>query len=355
MTSGFESLTDREKQILFNLINYYIQSADPVGSRVIANKFKMGLSSATIRNTMQDLEELGLVEQPHTSAGRIPTDTGYRVYVDYLIKPDKLTSAEEQKIRAAILKEGRGINEILGQTARVLGEITQQLGVTVAPRFEEGILRSLRLIPVAEGKVMVVVILGSGLARSVILEIEANFPERGLNEVEALLNERLNGLTLATIRDTISKRMGDVSGHGRLINLVIDSKERIWTEDRKPEDLHIAGTDRLLAKPEFFDRDRLSKLIKLLEDGKILSDFLTQAHDEGLFITIGRENTIREIVSCSVVSSTYKIGNITGAVGVIGPTRMPYSKLVSVVEYTARSITEVLSGMDEKKGAQAYE
>ncbi len=254
MTSGFENLTDREKQILLNLINYYIQSADPVGSRVIANKFKMGLSSATIRNTLQDLEELGLVEQPHTSAGRIPTDVGYRVYVDYLIKPDRLTTAEEQKIRAAILKEGRGINEILGQTARVLGEITQQLGVTVAPRFEEGVLRSLRLIPVSEGKVMVVVILGSGLARSVILELEASFPERALGEVESLLNERLSGLTLATIRDTISKRMADVSGHGRLINLVIDSKEKIWTEERKPEDLHIAGTDRLLAKPEFFDR-----------------------------------------------------------------------------------------------------
>jgi heat-inducible transcriptional repressor len=202
---------------------------------------------------------------------------------------------------------------------------------------------------------MVVAILGSGLARSVILEIESNFPERALIEVEALLNERLNGLTLATIRDTISKRMADVSGHGRLINLVVDSKDRIWTEERKPEDLHIAGTDRLLAKPEFFDRERLSKLIKLLEDGKILSEFLTQAHDEGLFITIGRENTIHEIISCSVVSSTYKVGNITGAIGVIGPTRMPYSKLVSVVEYTARSITEVLSGLDEKRGAQAYE
>jgi len=158
-------------------------------------------------------------------------------------------------------------------------------------------------------------------------------------------------LTLATIRDTISKRMADVSGHGRLINLVIDSKEKIWTEDRRPEDLHIAGAGSLLEKPEFSDRDRLSKLIRLLEDGKILSEFLMQAHDEGLFITIGRENRIREIINCSVVSSTYKVGNITGAIGVIGPTRMPYSKLVSVVEYTARSITEVLAGIDERKGA----
>lgn len=348
-TSGFENLTEREKQILYNLINYYIHSADPVGSRVIANKFKMGVSPATIRNTLQDLEELGLVEQPHTSAGRIPTDMGYRVYVDYLIKPERLTPAEEQKIRSAILKEGRGVNEILGQTAKVLGEITQQLGVTVAPKFESGVLKNIRLIPVAEGRVMAIVIVGSGLARSVIIELESNFADRELLEVESILNERLSGLTLANIRDTLSKRVADVSGHARLLNLVVDAKDKIWTEDRS-EDLHVAGTGQLLQVPEFANRERLSNLIRLLEDGRVLSDFLTQAQDEGLFITIGRENKINEIISCSVVSATYRVGNITGAIGVIGPTRMPYSKLVSVIEYTARSITEVLSGMDERRG-----
>lgn len=344
MATGFETLSEREKQILANLINYYIQSADPVGSRVIANKFKMGLSSATIRNTLQDLEELGLVEQPHTSAGRVPTDIGYRVYVDYLLKPERLDSAEELAIRQAILKEGRGINEILGQTAKILGEITAQLGVTIAPKFEEARLRNVRLIPIAEGRVMVVAITSSGLVRSVILEIEASFSDSSLIEVEAVLNERLSGLSLANIRDTISKRMADVTGHGRLINLVIDSKDRIWTEDRGDE-IHFAGADQLLRMPEFADRERLSRLIKLLEDGKVLGEFLNQAGEEGLVITIGRENRIREIINCSVVTSTYKVGTITGTIGVIGPTRMPYSKLVSVVEYTARSITEVLAGL----------
>ncbi len=344
MATGFETLSERERQILANLINYYIQSADPVGSRVIANKFKMGLSSATIRNTLQDLEELGLVEQPHTSAGRVPTDVGYRVYVDYLLKPERLDAAEEMAIRQAILKEGRGINEILGQTARILGEITAQLGVTIAPKFEEAKLRNVRLISIAEGRIMVVAITSSGLVRSVILEIEANLSDSSLTEVEAVLNERLSGLSLAIIRDSISRRMADVTGHGRLINLVIDSKDRIWTEERG-DDLHFAGADQLLRMPEFADRERLSRLIKLLEDGKLLGEFLNQAGEEGLVITIGRENRIREIINCSVVTSTYKVGTITGTIGVIGPTRMPYSKLVSVVEYTARSITEVLAGL----------
>ncbi len=343
--AAFENLTDREKQILTNLINYYIASADPVGSRAIANKFGMGLSSATIRNTLQDLEELGLVEQPHTSAGRIPTDLGYRVYVDYLLKPEKLTSAEEKTIRTAILKEGRTINEILGQTAKLLGDITKQLGITTAPRFEAGTLSSIKLIPVSENRIMVVVVVKSGLARSVILEVEASVSEGSLLEVEAILNERLAGLSLAAIRDSISERMAGVTGSGRLINLIVDSKERIWTDDRG-EELRIAGTDRLVSIPEFSDRERLSRFIKMLEEGKVLSEFLTQAHEEGLYITIGRENRIQEIINCSVVTSTYRVGNITGTIGIIGPTRMPYSKLVSVVEYTARSISEVLSGME---------
>lgn len=345
---AFENLTEREKAILLNLITHYIQSADPVGSRVIANRFKMGISSATIRNTLQDLEELGLVEQPHTSAGRVPTDRGYRVYVDFLLRPDHLTPAEQKAIRETITREGRGINEMLGQTARLLGDVTRQLGVTIAPRFEAGVLENLRLILIAENRVMVVVVVRSGLARSVILEVEASFSDRELAEVESLLNEKLSGLTLADIRTTLEERLQAVSGHGRLIQLVVDSKEKIWTDDTVGR-LHIAGADHLLEMPEFADRDQLTQILRILEDRRVISDFLSQADEEGLVITIGKENKFDEIMHCSLVRSTYKVGNITGSIAVIGPTRMPYSKLVSVVEYTARSITEVLSGMNNEK------
>ena len=343
---AFENLSPRERDILANLINHYIGSADPVGSRVIANKFKMGLSSATIRNTLQDLEELGLVEQPHTSAGRVPTDVGYRVYVDYLLKPEQLTEQEKNAIKQTILKEGRGIKEILGQTARLLGDITDQLGVTIAPRFEVGMLRDLRLSPVAEDRIMVVVVVESGLARSLVLEVESDISDRAVREVEATLNERLRGLTLSEIRDSISNRLADVSGHARLLKLVVDSSDRIWTEDRSA-DLLVSGTDHLLSKPEFSSLDRLSSLLKVIEDRRVLSEFLGHSDEEELLISIGRENTLREIINCSLVTASYKVGNIHGAVGIIGPTRLPYSKAVSIVEYTARSITDVLSGMDE--------
>ncbi|MBU0985201.1 MAG: heat-inducible transcriptional repressor HrcA, partial [candidate division Zixibacteria bacterium] len=343
ITMAFENLTEREKQILANLINHYILSADPVGSRAIANRFQMGISSATIRNTLQDLEELGLVEQPHTSAGRIPTDQGYRVYVDYLLQPEQLSEVEKEAIRGRMLKEGRGIREILGQTAKLLGDITHQLGVTIAPRFESGVLKDLRLIPVSEGRLMVVVIVESGLARSVILEVEVSLSDRILAEVEACLNERLRGLTLLEIRSTVSARLADIPGNARLLQLVIDSRDKIWTESSS-EDLLIAGQENLLLQPEFVLPERLAALMRLVQDPRGLASALGHAHEEDLVISIGRENTLHDIIGCSLVTASYRVGNIAGAVGIVGPTRMPYNKAVSIVEYTAKSITEVLSG-----------
>jgi heat-inducible transcriptional repressor len=312
----------------------------------------MGVSSATIRNTLQDLEELGLVRQPHTSAGRIPTDLGYRVYVDYLLKPERLTEDEKATIRESILKEGRGINEILGQTCRILGEITHQLGVTIAPKFDRGVLRRVELIPLSRDRIMAVAVVESGLARSVIIEVETSISDPELREVEQVLNERLAGLTLGEIRKTISERLAGVSGNGRLIKLIVDSRERIWTDDIVG-DIHLAGADNLLSQPEFAELEHITRIIRLMEDNRTLKEFLQEAEAEGLLITIGRENKFDEIMDCSLVTSSYRVGNISGTVGIIGPTRMAYGKLVSIVDYTARTITEVLSGMDKNEGQEA--
>jgi len=348
---AFENLTDREKNVLFNLINYYISSADPVGSRIIANKFKMGVSSATIRNTLQDLEELGLVSQPHTSAGRIPTDLGYRVYVDKLLKPGILSEVEKNRIKESISQGGHSIDDILGQTCRILSDITNQLGVSIAPRFEEGLLKRIELIPISDERIMAVVVVKSGLAKSVIIEVETSVTEKVLQEVEAVLNERLAGLSLGHIRDTIKDRLSNLSDGGRLIKLIIDSKEKIWTEDR-PEDIKIAGTENLVIQPEFADLSKISELVKLIENSNVLKDFLIKAGEKGLIITIGQENQFSKIMNCSLVTSTYRVGKITGTIGIVGPTRMAYDKLVSVIDYTAKTITEALSGakdIDEEK------
>ena len=339
----FENLSEREKQVLYNLVTYYVRSADPVGSRAIAKEFSMGISSATIRNTLQDLEELGLVEQPHTSAGRIPTDLGYRVYVDYLLKPDHLSKKEKELIKHSILKEGRGIKEILGQTCRVLGDIANQLGVSIAPRFDEGIFRRLDLIPLTSDRMMVVVVVQSGLARSVIVEVQTSIPEDEVRTVEMILNERLSGLSLGEIRKTVSERLKDVQPAGRLVNLIINSRDKIWTEDRA-ESVLTSGAEHLVSQPEFASHQDMSALVRLL-DSKVLSKFLSDFDQEGLVIAIGKENLFSEVMKCSLVTSTYRVGNITGTIGIIGPTRMPYNKLVSLVDYTARTLSDALSGL----------
>jgi len=347
---AFENLSDREKQVLYNLITHYISSADPVGSRVIANRFSMGISSATVRNTLQDLEELGLVEQPHTSAGRVPTDRGYRLYVDYLLRPEELSASEKELIRGSVLKSGRGLSEILGQTSKILGEITHQLGVSIAPKFDRGVLKRLELIPITEERLMVVVVVESGLARSIIIEVETAYTERELRDIEQVLNERLSGLKLGEIRQTMAERLGDVKGEGRLVKLLVDASHTIWTDDRS-EGIHLAGAQHLIQHPEFAEVSKISELLRLLENGPAINEFLNETGSEtGLVITIGQENRFLEVMNCSVVASSYRVGNISGTIGIIGPTRMPYSKLSSIVDYTARTISEALAGIEHKEG-----
>jgi len=340
---AFENLTARELGVLHNLITHYIQTADPVGSRVIANKFRMGLSSATIRNTMQDLEELGLIKQPHTSAGRIPTDIGYRVFVDMLLKPEPLTEAEKSKIGAMISANRRGFDSVLSQTTKILGEITSQLGITISPRFEEGILTRIDLIPVSDGKLLVIVAVKSGLAKTILIEVESDVNMEELRHMEAILNERLAGNSLGHLRKTLSERLADTPCSPRLIKLFLDSSDGIFS-DMTDEKLHFTGADRLFNQPEFADRGKLTEFVKLLEEQKELIEFVeSKSIEGGIVITIGSEIPINQIQGCSLVTTNYRVGNVAGTIGIIGPTRMPYSKLISIVEYTAKSLTEALS------------
>lgn len=360
---AFENLSERERDVLANLVNHYISSADPVGSRVIATQYNMGLSSATIRNTMQDLEDLGLISQPHTSAGRVPTDVGYRLYVDSLVQPESLTDQEKAHIRSSIAGAGHSVEAILGQSTRVLAQIASQMGVTVAPKFESGILTRLQLVRLSSEKILVVLVVRSGLARSVLLEVEASLPEEDLQTLERILNDRLSGLTLGEIRRTVSERLADVGGIGhtkgnaRLLKLFIDQDSGLWNNEGGAQ-MHVMGAENLLAQPEFSDRAQLVEFVRTIQDEqKIIHDLMDDSDDNsspgststtGVMVKIGCENSLDEMKRCSVVSAKYKVGRIEGKIAVIGPTRMRYSKLLSIVEYAAQSISENLSTIEDE-------
>jgi heat-inducible transcriptional repressor len=347
---AFEKLSSRERKILRNLIDHYISSADPVGSRVIANKYNMGLSPATIRNTMQDLEELGLISQPHTSAGRIPTDTGYRVFVDMLLKQEPLSGAEKRKIKAMVKSSGKGLDMILSQTSKILGEITSQMGLTIAPKFNRGIFRRIDLVPVAEGRLLAVISVESGLARSILLEVEYRFDTHELQRMEEVLNERLVGINLGDIQQAIKNRLADTDCSPKLIKLFVDPEVDIWVDDNDTA-VHLIGTDNLISQPEFADREILKDFVRFIENKKDLARMIeNQSLGDGIVITIGSENSIDQIQNCSLVTSKYRAGNLSGTIGIIGPTRMPYSRLVSIVEYTARSLTEALTQEGDSNG-----
>lgn len=345
---SFKDLSGREKQILRILIDHYITTAEPVASRTIAKTYNINLSPASIRNTIKDLEDLELVRKPHTSAGRIPTIEGYRLYVDYLLHPEELSEMEKAQIRKRISKEYTGIDQLLEQTSRVLGSVSHQLGVAISPKFDSGIIIRLELIPVAERRVLVVVAMRSGLARTILLEVETDLEDYALMETASVLNERLCGLTVGEIRRTLKKRLSETAkGDPRLIKMFIDSSVELL-ENSPQSEVHIGDTRHILNQPEFKDSSKIREFIDLVEERKTMAELVSRAGIvEGITVTIGVDdggNTdCADARELSLMSSTYSAGKFKGILGVIGPTRMPYSKLVSVVDYTAKRLSEILS------------
>lgn len=341
---AFENLTERERLVLQSLISYYIATAEPVGSKTVSQKYRLGISPATIRNTMQDLEEMGLIAQPHTSAGRVPTDKGYRVYVDSMMGPEALTPSEEDQIRREIWADYAAVEDILEQTARVLATVSRQLGVTIAPRFDKGILTRVNLIPVADKKILVVLAVRHGLVRTVLLEAESSIDTKQVEKTANMLNERLSGLTLGEIKDSMDVRLKEASdADPKLIRLFLDSTDSLLNHT-DPDQMHLGGTTNIVEQPEFKDREKLRSLIEVLEEKKLLAELVSaKGIKEGITITIGKEINRGEMQSCSLVTSPYKAGKVRGTIGIIGPTRMRYSKLASMVEYTAKLLSDMLS------------
>lgn len=337
-------LTERERTILAVLIDHYVRTAEPVGSRVIATKYGLGVSPATVRNTLSDLEERGLIEQPHTSAGRIPTESGYRLYVDKLLKSERLSPQEKEKIKRALSIDYGAIEDILEQTSRVLARLTSQLGVTITPKFDQAVLNKIDLVQLTDTRVMVIVAVRSGVVRTILIEVDSNIETERLRHTADVLNEKLSGLSLGEIRRTITERLS-VEGHGdpQLLKLFMEQHEHLLN-DTSGAELHTDGTVNILSQKEFQNPEKLREFLTLLEERRSLIDLLkVKTFADDITVTIGAESNIEGMKGCSAVTRSYQAGQIRGTVGVIGPTRMEYAKLMSLVDYTAKVLSEILS------------
>ncbi|MEE9224648.1 MAG: heat-inducible transcriptional repressor HrcA [Bacteroidota bacterium] len=339
-----EQLTEREKTVLRYIVHNFILSATPVGSRYISRKHGMGLSPATIRNVMANLEEMGYLSHPHTSAGRIPTDVGYRFYVNSLMEIHQLTETEKQTIRRQ-LDSVSDAEEMLRESSKLLGKISRQLSVVSSPHLSSGTFEKLELVTISSNKIIVILAIKSGLVRTIMMEVYSEIPREKMEDISSFLNQRLSGLTLQQIRDTFSSRVQDFKNEeSGLIRLFIESVDKLFADIKEGDKVHIAGTENLITQPEFGNPENFRGIIELINNEDIIVHVL-EKHDgtDEVTVTIGQENEEKRMRIYSVVTSPYSIGDVTGTVGLIGPKRMDYSKLIPLVDYVAKVISKMMS------------
>src|SRR5881409_2129155 len=342
------SLNERERQVLEAVIETYVETAEPAGSRTISKKFGHTLSAATIRNTMSDLEEKGYLYHPHTSAGRIPTDLAYRVYVDSLMRLRQVSRSESDQIREELTGERAAVDRILERAAQVLGVLTKELGVAVGPSLDDAVLERLELLQASSERLLLVLTLKSGVVRSIFVEVPARLAPEAVAQVAVVLNERLAGLTLRDIRGTLPERLRDATpdpDSSELLNIFIQEADELFdmpTAGNAGVGVVLGSAQLLAGQPEFATKERLQGLMEVTERRDLLREALATRLGRGLTITIGTEHQDPKLAPFTLVTASYRLGPLAGVIGVMGPTRMPYDKIVALVEHTSRLVGELL-------------
>jgi heat-inducible transcriptional repressor len=345
---AYPELSERERRVLEAVIQSYVQTAQPAGSHAIARRFGLGVSAATIRNTMSDLEEKGMLYHPHTSAGRVPTDVAYRFYVDSLMMLPSSPMQEQQRLTAEIFAAGNAIEGILRRAAQSLGVITQELGIALGPRLDSSVLERLDLVRLSSERILVALTLAGGSVRTIFIEAKGEVADAALAEVTRLLNERLAGSKLRDIRASLAERLrdtGPTAGAAELLNVFVEEGEQLLDAAMQSEssDVLLGHASVLAEQPEFASVNNMRRLVALTETREDLAALLRKRSDVGgITISIGTEHDDPRLDSFTVVTAQYRAGGLSGVIGVIGPTRMPYEKVISLVTHTSKLITEMM-------------
>lgn len=336
-------LDDRKLKILQAIIDDYISSAEPVGSRTIAKKHELGLSSATIRNEMADLEEMGFLEQPHTSAGRVPSDKGYRLYVDQIMKINDLSDIEIENIRTAMDIKINELSQIIRNASVVMSQFTKYTSMAVTPQIKRSVLKAVQVVPIEPGKALVIVVTDSNIVRNNLIKIPEKITPDFLIQVSNLLNEKLKGFTLEMLKNNFLNGEADqlTSLPYDLVRPIMDSIEDLIKLIDRPE-IYLEGTTNILNFPEFKEVQKAKEFLSLLDEKKLMSELLNNHSSKNeIIIQIGNENVLQGIKDCSIVTACYSVDDyVIGSIGIIGPTRMEYSKVVSSLNYIRNKINQ---------------
>lgn len=337
-------LNERKKKILQIIIEDYISSAEPVGSRTIARKYDLGLSPATIRNEMSDLELLGYLEQPHTSAGRIPSAQAYRFYVDALIEPGTLTDNDMALIDGWYNERRRNIDDIFQSTAKILSRMTQNVSMVLTNQQTIANFCYLKFLPLDSQHAILCIVADDGSIDTNVVDIPLGMSSEEMDYLAGKMSKLLEDRNLSDISVEILQNVHtDVVEDKLIFSSLLLQAVRKMTGRRQEQKVFLGGTKQLLNQPEFRDVERVRNLLGILEEEKVLKDLLQGGEDSGLKVTIGSENKFTGIQDCSMVQATYRLnGQIVGTMAVLGPTRMEYGKVISVMDYLHKYLKTIL-------------
>ncbi|MBB6285032.1 heat-inducible transcriptional repressor [Geobacillus subterraneus] len=337
-------LTDRQLLILQVIIDDFIRSGQPVGSRTLSKKHQITFSSATIRNEMADLEELGYIEKTHISSGRVPSEKGYRYYVDHLLPPQRLTRADIQKIRSVFAERIYELEKLVQKSAQILSDLTNYTSIALGPAFKESKLKRMQIVPLNEQTAVAIVVTDTGHVENRVVTVPTTVNAGDLEKMVNILNDRLNGVPLIDLKEKIETEVADVlrrhiRNYDIILNTLIDTLD-IPEEER----MFFAGKANMLNQPEFSDIQKVRPLLNIIEQEKDIYRLLRKQNQRGVQVSIGRENELSGMENCSLITATYSVGNEPlGTIAILGPTRMEYSRVITVLNRVASDLSAALT------------
>ncbi len=341
-------LNERKKKILQLIIEDYIASAEPIGSRAISRKHELGLSSATIRNEMSDLEDMGYLEQPHTSAGRVPSALGYRLYVDSLLSPQTISERDVALIQTWFEQKANKLDEVFRLTARLLSDMSKNVSIVRKTEEKSCQFKYIRFLPMDSDRAILVFVTETGIAQNSIIPLPRGSTIEDFEDIAHMINNNFSGFDVDSIKkEELDKLSEKVLSNDFMSKYLFDALNAVKTQSRSDK-VFLGGTTNLFNQPEFKDVEKVKELISMFEEEGMVNDMLTVGEQTGMQITIGSENKFSSIQNCSMVQATYRLnGQIIGTFAVLGPTRMKYGKVIGVMDYLHKYLQAVVKGMDD--------
>lgn len=345
------SMDKRKEEILFAIIQNYITSGEPVGSRTLSKKAELGVSSATIRNEMSDLEELGYLLKPHTSAGRIPSDKAYRLYVDNLLKVNTVELIDKSQIKKDLLMDLREVEQVIQNGTKILSQLTNYTSIAVSPVIGASKLKTLQLVPVDNNRILLIMVSDTGIVKNSFLRVEKELDEEQLFSINEHLNKKLRGKFFYELNTMFAEEV-----FGELIEYrsnFIDFAPILFETLDKLNDINIIsdGLSNMFQYPEYEDSGKAKEIINLIEDKTKLKDvFNENGTNNAITISIGEENSCNQLKDCSVITARYSLNGVEiGKIGVVGPKRMRYSSVIPILKSIVTNINDVLDEYFKEK------